>query len=70
MPLMPGCSKDVIGANVGELIAAGHSPDQAAAIAYAMAHESCHQARSDAEARLASLLKPVKDPELPTHDVG
>lgn len=34
MPLKKGSSKEVIQANIEELIAAGHSPEQAAAIAY------------------------------------
>jgi len=34
MPLKKGSSKEIIQANIEELIAAGHSPEQAAAIAY------------------------------------
>lgn len=34
MPLAKGKSKDVISANIAELIRSGHKPDQAAAIAY------------------------------------
>jgi ribosomal protein L12E/L44/L45/RPP1/RPP2 len=39
MPLKPGSSKEVIEANIKELIAAGHDPAQAAAIAYANARK-------------------------------
>ena len=40
MPLKKGHSKKVIEANIGELIAAGHPPAQATAIAYHVASES------------------------------
>lgn len=40
MPLKKGSSKEVIEANIKELIAAGHDPDQAAAIAYKEAGKS------------------------------
>ena len=40
MPLQTGKSPDVIGANIAELIRAGHSPAQAAAIAYHTAADS------------------------------
>ena len=39
MPLKEGKSKKVIESNIGELIGAGHKPDQAAAIAYSEAGE-------------------------------
>ena len=34
MPLKQGSSKEVISANIAELINTGHDPDQAVAIAY------------------------------------
>lgn len=37
MPLQSGSSQSVISRNIGELISAGHKPDQAAAIAYSHA---------------------------------
>ena len=40
MPLKTGNSKEIISANIAELIRAGHKPDQAAAIAYSVARES------------------------------
>jgi hypothetical protein len=40
MPLKSGSSKAVIEANIKELIAAGHDPKQAAAIAYSNAAKS------------------------------
>jgi 8-oxo-dGTP pyrophosphatase MutT (NUDIX family) len=40
MPLKSGVSKDIISANVAELINAGHKPTQAAAIAYQNARKS------------------------------
>lgn len=38
MPLQKGTSGEIISANIGELISAGHSPDQATAIAQSYAH--------------------------------
>lgn len=51
MPLLSGMSKEVIEANVAELIRAGHSPEQAVAIAHAHArrrHDVPHRARATA----------------------
>ena len=39
MPLRRGSSRDVISANIRQLIAEGYPPDQAAAIAYDKASE-------------------------------
>lgn len=56
MPLRDGDSPDIISENIRELIAAGHAPDQAAAIAYAHAksrrlvrvmHNGQHVVRTD-----------------------
>lgn len=46
MPLLEGDSKETIEANIAELIKAGHSPEQAAAIAYS--HARKRHARFDA----------------------
>jgi hypothetical protein len=40
MPLKPGSSEKTISSNIGELIRAGHKPNQAAAIAYSKAGKS------------------------------
>jgi uncharacterized protein len=40
MPLKPGYSEKTISKNIGELINAGHKPDQASAIAYSNARKS------------------------------
>lgn len=41
MPLKKSCSKKARGANIGELIHAGHPADQSAAIAYRIQREAC-----------------------------
>jgi hypothetical protein len=40
MPLKPGKSKKVISKNIGEMIKAGHTPNQAKAAAYRKAGKS------------------------------
>lgn len=67
MPLKKGSSKEVVEANIKELIAAGHSPQQAAAIAYreaGMAHDALafdYQSvrRKDIDGRLHVALSPI-----------
>lgn len=53
MPLQPGCSEDVISANIAELINAGHPKDQAAAIAYANCQDKTEKAANHTGAMLA-----------------
>ena len=45
MPLKRGTSPQVIGANIREMIKAGHPRDQAAAAAYEMARKSRKQVK-------------------------
>jgi hypothetical protein len=40
MPLLKGFSKKIIEKNIGEMIAAGHPANQAAAAAYSLARKS------------------------------
>lgn len=47
MPLQKGSSREVISANIKELVNAGHDPKQAAAIAYREAGEDCDLTEDD-----------------------
>ena len=47
MPLKSGSSKEVISANVAELINSGHERSQAVAIAYANARKSASDEKDD-----------------------
>lgn len=45
MPLQKGSSDETVSHNIGELINAGHDPDQATAIAYSEAGRNKHLTR-------------------------
>lgn len=53
-PLKPGKSREVISANIGELVRAGHAVKQAAAIAYKEAGEDCETFSEDELTGIAS----------------
>lgn len=53
MPLNKSCSKDAFKQNVAELVKAGHTQDQAVAIAAKTLREACGEAKADS--MLASL---------------
>lgn len=53
-PLKPGSSREVVSANIAELVRAGHPVKQAAAIAYKEAGEDCEQLSEDELTGIAS----------------
>lgn len=58
MPLLSGTSKEVIEANIAELIRAGHSPEQAAAIA----HDHARRRQDDPPAPLGATFREQPHP--------
>ncbi len=65
MPLENGSSKEVIQRNIHELINSGHSPDQAAAIAYKTAGKT-----TDDEETYLDLLQLAKKMENDAIEIG
>jgi uncharacterized protein len=67
MPLKQGSSREVISANIAELVRAGHKSSQAAAIAYKEAGEDCDLSADECE-EIARNMEGARDAAGVAHD--